>query len=328
MPHPDPPGPVTGRPTEPSPVISITGLSRSFGEVVAVRGLDVTVNAGEMFGIVGPDGSGKSTIIRMLCGILTPGAGTGSILGQDIVSGRAALKRDLGYLSQKFTLYGDLSVDENIEFFAELHRVFDYADLREELLEFTQLTPFRDRLAERLSGGMKQKLALICTLIHRPKVIFLDEPTTGVDPVSRRELWGLLQKLNSDGMTIILCTPYLDEAERCARVAFIHDGELLRVDTPANLRRIIPGRMVEIVCDNPRRAIEILNAGVEYQRSQVFGDRIRVLVGGDGSDRDLIAPIETVLSGAGLPVASWRFVKPSLEDVFIYLMLMEEASTR
>ncbi len=302
----------------PGPVIGTTGLSRSFGDVVAVRGLDLSVNAGEMFGLVGPDGAGKSTIIRMLCGILTPGSGTGQILGLDIIKGRAALKQDIGYLSQKFTLYGDLSVDENIEFFAELHRVFDYRDLREQLLGFTQLKPFRDRLADKLSGGMKQKLALICTLIHHPRIIFLDEPTTGVDPVSRRELWGLLQKLNSDGMTIILCTPYLDEAERCARVAFIHRGELLRVDTPENLRRIIPGRMVEIVCDDPRRAIDLLNAHGGYERSQVFGDRIKVVTGDGGADP--ITGIERILAAGGLHVTSWRFVKPALEDVFIYLM--------
>jgi ABC-2 type transport system ATP-binding protein len=312
--HADDPGPAGGS----APVITTEGLSRSFADVVAVRGLDLTVNAGEMFGLVGPDGAGKSTIIRMLCGILTPGSGTGRILGLDIVRGRAALKKEIGYLSQKFTLYGDLSVDENIEFFAELHRVRDYGGLREQLLEFTQLLPFRDRLAEKLSGGMKQKLALICTLIHHPKIIFLDEPTTGVDPVSRRELWGLLQKLNADGMTIIFCTPYLDEAERCARVAFIHGGELLRVDTPENLRRIMPGRMMEIVCDNPRRAIDLLNAHGGFQRSQVFGDRIKVL--SDEADPDPIAGIERILSGGGLRVGSWRFVKNGLEDVFIYLM--------
>lgn len=302
----------------PGPAIATTGLSRSFGEVVALRGVDLTVRIGEMFGLVGPDGSGKSTFIRMLCGILTPDSGTGSILGRDIVRERPALKREIGYLSQKFTLYGDLSVDENIEFFAELHRVYDYRDLRETLLDFTQLTPFRDRLAERLSGGMKQKLALICTLIHQPKVIFLDEPTTGVDPVSRRELWGLLQKLNADGMTIILCTPYLDEAERCARVAFIHRGALLRADTPDNLRRIIPGRMIEVVCADPRRAVDVLNAQGGYQRPQIYGDRIKVSADDDGPDP--LTGVERVLSEGGISVSSSRFVRPALEDVFIYLM--------
>lgn len=306
-------------PDEPSgPAIAASGISRSFGEVVALRGVDLEVGPGEMFGLVGPDGSGKSTFIRILCGILTPDAGTGTVLGKDVVRDRPALKREIGYLSQKFTLYGDLSVDENIEFFAELHRVYEYRELRERLLDFTQLTPFRDRLAERLSGGMKQKLALICTLIHTPKVIFLDEPTTGVDPVSRRELWGLLQKLNAGGMTIVLCTPYLDEAERCARVAFIHRGGLLRSDTPDNLRRIIPGRMIEVVCSEPRKAVDVLNAHGGYRSPQVYGDRIRVSAAEEGGDP--LPGIERVLTGAGIGVASSRFVRPALEDVFIYLM--------
>ncbi len=312
MPHADPPGPPAG----PPPIISTTGLSRNFDDVVAVRDLGLSVDPGEMFGLVGPDGAGKSTIIRMLCGILTPGSGTGTILGHDIVKDRAALKHDLGYLSQKFTLYGDLSVDENIEFFAELHRVFDFAALRDQLLEFTQLKPFRDRLADRLSGGMKQKLALICTLIHQPKILFLDEPTTGVDPVSRRELWGLLQKLNADGMTVILCTPYMDEAERCARVAFIHQGTILRVDTPGNLRRLIPGRMVEFVCGDAGKAFSVLAARGGYPQAQVYGDRLKVIVDRDGDADD----VHRILLEGSIGIASRRFVKPSLEDVFIFLL--------
>jgi ABC-2 type transport system ATP-binding protein len=304
-------------PADPTaPVIVTTGLSRSFGEVRAVDGVDLNVAPGEMFGLVGPDGAGKSTIIRMLCGILTPDSGTGVIFGKDIVRDREALKADLGYLSQKFTLYGDLSVDENIEFFAELHRVPDYHALREQLLEFTQLVPFRDRLADKLSGGMKQKLALICTLIHHPRIIFLDEPTTGVDPVSRRELWGLLQKLNSDGMTVILCTPYLDEAERCERVAFLHDGRLMQVDTPLNLKKLIPGLVVEIVCDEPRRALGVLRAKGAFPQAQVFGDRVKVIVSGEHEADNAV----TILEAASIGITSRRFVRPSLEDVFIYLM--------
>jgi len=301
---------------DPGPVISTTGLTRTFGELRAVSDVALEVRGGEMFGLVGPDGAGKSTIIRMLCGILTPTAGGGTIFGKDLVAGRDALKKDIGYLSQKFTLYGDLSVDENIEFFAELHHVREYRDLREQLLDFTQLKPFRDRLAEKLSGGMKQKLALICTLIHRPRIIFLDEPTTGVDPVSRRELWGLLQKLNADGMTIILCTPYLDEAERCGRVAFIHGGRLMQVDTPPNLKKLMPGLLVEIVCHEPRRALDVLNAHGSFPQSQVFGDRVKVIVDSEES----LGPLVAALEGASVGIRSRRFVTPSLEDVFIYLM--------
>ena len=176
-------------------ILSTHHLSRMFGGVRAVEDVNLDVREGEMFGLVGPDGSGKTTSIRLLCGILTPTSGSATVLGHDIVKEPEAVKREIGYLSQRFTLYGDLSVDENIEFFAEINGVFDFKERREELLAFTRLTPFRTRLADRLSGGMKQKLALACTLIHKPRLIFLDEPTTGVDPVSRRDFWKILQSL-------------------------------------------------------------------------------------------------------------------------------------
>lgn len=295
--------------------ILITGLGRRFDDIHAVQGLSLAIERGEMFGLVGPDGAGKTTTIRMLTGILTPTSGGGTILGRDLTAERSALKKEIGYLSQRFTLYGDLSVDENVEFFAELHRVRDYRPRREQLLDFTQLRPFRSRLAEQLSGGMKQKLALVCTLIHHPRIIFLDEPTTGVDPVSRRELWGILQKLNSDGMTVVMSTPYLDEAERCSRVAFIHRGELMRVDTPDNLRRLIPGRVMEVVCDDPRKALGVLKRDERYRQAQVYGDRVRVVIGeSDGRGA------EEALRGASIAVSSSRLVKPALEDVFIHLM--------
>ena len=207
-----------------NPVIVTRGLGRSFNDVVAVHDLELSVVQGEMFGIVGPDGAGKTTTMRLLCGILVPTSGTASVLGHDIVNEPDMVKREIGYLSQKFSLYGDLSVDENIEFFAEINKVYDFKKQRDELLEFTRLTPFRDRLAANLSGGMKQKLALACTLIHTPKIIFLDEPTTGVDPVSRRDFWKILQSLLRGGTTIVMSTPYLDEAERCSRVALMNQG--------------------------------------------------------------------------------------------------------
>jgi ABC-2 type transport system ATP-binding protein len=198
------------------------------------------VRKGEMFGLIGPDGAGKTTTIRLLCGLLHADAGRVRVLGRDPVKEHRAVTDDIGYLSQRFSLYGDLSIDENIAFFAEIHGVSDYHSRRDRLLDMTQLARFRTRLADRLSGGMKQKLALACTLVHEPKVIVLDEPTTGVDPVSRRELWKLLSQFLASGITILLSTSYLDEAERCSRVALLHEGRLLAIGEPGAIRAGLP----------------------------------------------------------------------------------------
>ncbi len=292
-------------------------LSRSFGPVRAVDRLSLTVEEGAMFGLVGPDGSGKTTTIRMLCGILAPGSGTASVLGHDIVRESDAVKKEIGYLSQRFTLYGDLTVDENIEFFAEINRVYDYRPRREELLEFTRLTPFRARLAEKLSGGMKQKLALACTLVHRPRLIFLDEPTTGVDPVSRRDFWRILQSLLKQGITIVMTTPYLDEAERCTRVGLMNRGSIMREDTPEGMKSAMIGEILEIVCDRVRDASALLKREQDGPEVQAFGDRIHVIVRSVASGE---AAIRRTLEGGGIRVASIRRIEPSLENVFISLL--------
>lgn len=301
--------------------IETIDLARSFDDLVAVQALRLTVHPGEMFGLVGPDGAGKTTTIRMLCGILAPTSGTAKVLGYDIVKDADRVKAEIGYLSQKFSLYGDLSVDENIEFFAEVNKVYKYKQRREELLEFTRLSPFRKRLAEHLSGGMKQKLALACTLVHTPKIIFLDEPTTGVDPVSRRDFWKILQSLLQQGITIVMSTPYLDEAERCSRVALINKGALMQVDTPGNMKHSMRGEVLEIVCDRVRDAFAILKNHPAVREVQAFGDRLNVIA--DNAARSMAA-IEVALKAKDIRIGGWRKIDPSLENVFISLLTHNE----
>jgi len=300
--------------------VALDRVTKKYGDVVAVRELDLSVERGEMFGLIGPDGAGKTTTIRLMCGLLKVDAGTVRVLGRDPVRDHARVTQSLGYLSQRFSLYGDLSVDENIAFFAEIHglHMSDGAidARRTRLLELTQLAPFRDRLADQLSGGMKQKLALACTLVHEPQVILLDEPTTGVDPVSRREFWKLLSEFLSQGITILMATPYLDEAERCARVALLHEGRLLALDSPAALRASLKGDVVEVIAGDRDRANQLLEKLPGVVDVQLFGERahVRIDPGSPLRDPDRLA---AALKQAGIEPESVRRVPTSLEDVFI-----------
>jgi ABC-2 type transport system ATP-binding protein len=294
--------------------IVLTRVVKRYGKTTALAGLSLEVKRGEMFGLIGPDGAGKTTAIRLMCGLLHADEGELRVLGLDPVRAHRALTERVGYLSQRFSLYGDLTIDENIAFFAEVHGVRDYRRRCDQLLAMTQLTPFRSRLADRLSGGMKQKLALACTLVHEPDLILLDEPTTGVDPVSRREFWKLLSEFLANGITILMSTPYLDEAERCTRVALVHEGRVLAADEPARLRQLIPGRMLEVLAHGTAAA-DALRALPGVRDAQVFGERIHITLEDESpssEERFRAALRETPLASA--PV---RPVQPSLEDVFI-----------
>lgn len=297
-------------------LVQIESLTRRFGDLTAVDGISLAVHRGEMFGLIGPDGAGKTTTLRVLLGLLAPHGGTVRTCGLDPLRQGALLSRKIGYLSQRFSLYGDLSIDENIAFFAEIHGVGDFRGLRDQLLEMTQLTPFRRRLADRLSGGMKQKLALACTLIHQPQFILLDEPTTGVDPVSRREFWKLLSQFVERGITILMSTPYLDEAERCHRIALLHEGKMLALDEPGRLRQSLPGTWFELVVDEPRQAVARLAAAGDEVRTFVFGDRLHVWLSSVGAD-DARSALDRYLSSTNIVPAGVRPILPSLEDVFV-----------
>lgn len=303
-------------------------LVRRHGAMTAVDGIDFEVKRGEMFGLIGPDGAGKTTTLRVILGLLAAHGGRVRTCDLDPLRDRRGLSRRVGYLSQRFSLYGDLSIDENIGFFAEVHGVPRWRPRRDELLDMLRLLPFRGRLAERLSGGMKQKLALACTLIHTPDLLILDEPTTGVDPVSRRDFWKILAQLQRQGLTILLTTPYVDEAERCQRVALMDHGRFLALDTPQALRRTARGATVEVLARPRRRAAEILRTQPEVAEVETFGERLHVTLAGippsgapEATDR-----LAAALRAAAIEIEATRPTPATLEDIFI--ARIREAATK
>ena len=294
-------------------------LTRVFGPVRAVDGLSIDVTEGEIFGLVGPDGAGKSTTMRLLTGILAPTSGRAWTAGHDIVSEAEALKADIGYMSQRFGLYQDLTVLENIHFYADIYGVPRRGrDAQvERLLAFSNLTPFKKRQAGNLSGGMKQKLGLACALIHTPRVLFLDEPTNGVDPVSRRDFWRILYQLHREGVTIFVSTAYLDEAERCNRIGLLNQGRLLAVGAPEEVKRLMRGRLLEVRASEPRRAAEVLRRELAGTPVGLFGDRVHLVSEAPEPDAGRVMQ---ALAAAGLGLAEVREIEPSLEDVFVSVL--------
>ncbi len=300
----------------PTQGIAIDGLRKSFGKVCAVDALSFTVEPGEVFGLVGPDGAGKTTTLRMLAGVLPPDAGRATVAGCDVVRDPERAKHHLSYMPQRFGLYEDLTVDENIRFYADLFKVqrAERETQSERLLRAAGMSEFRRRLAGKLSGGMKQKLGLVCALIHRPKVILLDEPTTGVDPVSRRDFWKILYEMAQEGTAILTSTAYLDEAERCHRVALLHQGKLLFCDTPAHLKEQFARGVLAITAPEPRQVRDALNGAEGISTLVMTGDGVHVIVD-DPARR--IAEFEARLKGAHVAFDEIIATQPSIEDIFV-----------
>ena len=302
------------------PVLAARGLEVRYGATEAVRGVSFEVARGEVLGLIGPDGAGKTSTLRVLGGLLRLSAGSAEALGAPCWEQRRALHHRLGYLAQRFALYGDLTVDENVQFFALMYGVPAWRDRRTRLLELVGLDRFRNRLADKLSGGMKQKLALACTLIHSPEVLLLDEPTTGVDPVTRRELWRLLAELVGDGLTLVVATPYLDEAERCTRVVLMHRGEVLADGRPAAIPDRRPGTVVAVVAADRNAAAAALEGVSEIADVAVFGVALHVRV--DEAAERAQQRVRRLLAEAGVD-AEVRAVPATLEDAFLYLTTHE-----
>ena len=304
-------------------VIETQGLTKRFKAVTAVDGLDLAVRPGEIFGLLGPDGAGKTTTIRMLCAIMDPSGGSARVAGFDTVQEAEEIKQRIGYMAQQFSLYGDLTVLENLTFFADIFGV-DREERRERtarLLEFARLTQFQSRRAAHLSGGMQKKLALACTLIHSPAIIFLDEPTTGVDPVSRREFWDILTELHLQGVTLFVSTPYMDEAERCSRVALMFEGRVVVCDTPEHIKGLVEGDLVEMRPSNLRQAGRILAALPGVLEVQTYGDLLHIFLD-DAAQR--IPAVEQALIEAGIETQGLRRTRPRMEEAFISLIRKQE----
>jgi ABC-2 type transport system ATP-binding protein len=309
----------------PETIIKTTDLTRRFGSLTAVDALTLEVAKGEIFGLVGPDGAGKTTTLRLLCALMDPTSGQASVAGHDVAREPQAVKDRIGYMAQRFGLYTDLTVDENMDFYADLFGVTssDRARMMPDLLRMTRMEPFRGRRAGLLSGGMKQKLALMCTLLHRPEILFLDEPTNGVDPVSRRDFWAILYQLVKDGITIFVTTAYLDEAERCNRLGLMNKGKMIRCDTPAALKTQMGAVCYEAQTPHQRQAREALQKLDGVVSVESSGASLHLFL---APGRTTVEKLQRELEDRNLGPVAFRQINPSLEDVFIGLVRKAEAA--
>jgi ABC-2 type transport system ATP-binding protein len=311
--------------TNPGAIIRAIDLTRRFDALTAVDHLNLEVTQGEIFGLVGPDGAGKTTTVRLLCGLLDPSEGEAWVGGHNVTRELDAVKDQIGYMAQRFGLYGDLTVDENMTFYADLFGLpkAERASLLPQLMRMTRMEPFRKRLATNLSGGMKQKLALMCTLLHRPRILFLDEPTNGVDPVSRRDFWAILYQLVREGLTVFVTTAYLDEAERCNRVGLMNQGRMIRCASPKVLKQSLEETCYEVEASDQRAARVILQSQAGVLGVEPYGAKLHVFISPGGATPEKLT---AALTSHGLRVIEFREILPSLEDVFIGLVKKESTA--
>ena len=307
------------------PIIHTQGLTRDFGDTHAVDALDLAIQPGTLFGLVGPDGAGKTTTLRLLAGLLKVTSGSATVAGHDLATQAEAIKPHIGYMAQQFSLYGQLSVLENLQFFAEIYEVprAALAERTERLLTFAGLTEFTERRAAHLSGGMQKKLALACTLIHEPRLLLLDEPTTGVDPISRREFWNILTDLYAEGITIVVSTPYMDEADRCSQVGLLYAGRLAMCAPPAQIRGQIQGEMIALVPAQWQAARDLIEPLPGVFEVQTYGEALHILV--DNAEQRL-PEVTAVLTQANIPYSGARPAPTRMEEAFISLIRQMEAA--
>jgi ABC-2 type transport system ATP-binding protein len=307
----------------PDAIIRATNLTRRFGDLTALDHLNLEIPQGEIFGLVGPDGAGKTTTLRLLCGLMDPTEGEAWVAGHNVAREVDAVKDQIGYMAQRFGLYGDLTVQENMEFYADLFGIADAEreGLMSRLLDMTRMAPFRRRPAAQLSGGMKQKLALMCTLLHHPRILFLDEPTNGVDPVSRRDFWAILYQLVRDGLTLFVTTAYLDEAERCNRVGLLSKGKLIRCDSPRALRTQLEDVCISVVTTDQKAARALLTTQPGVSSVEPAGATLHLFLTPGATQPEAL---RAALDAKGLPPSEFQVIVPSLEDVFIDLIRRSE----
>lgn len=303
-------------------VIETSSITKKFKDFTALNNISLSVAENEIFGLIGPDGAGKTTFMRLLTTVSNPTSGNISVLGYDSVKQSQQIKDFIGYMSQRFGLYPDLTVLENLKFYADIYNIPKtiWLEKQKDLLDFSGLNPFIKRKAGKLSGGMKQKLGLACSLIHTPRILFLDEPTNGVDPVSRREFWKILYKLVKEGLTVVVSTAYLDEAERCNRIGLLHNGVLIGYGTPLEIKKIIPDKIIKIICKNPQKTKNILLSHFKVESITLFGDSLHIV-----TKENLSNKINQFLKNSKIEDFSFQTIQPELEDVLISLIEKKDA---